>query len=592
MGALTDSINDLRTNARQWEAFYHRGHCVVLAPPGSGKTKLLTTRLAYDLFNHIPEPHGAACITLTNAAARQLQRRVETLGAPQRSTLFIGTVHSFALRQVVLPFARLTGKAELLSLGIASDKQERAAYVEAVAHVFGDPRYPSDYVEEVKARRRSLDTAPVTPGNPYLAAERRYRDNLRRQGLMDFDDVVEAAVDIVEHNPALRDVLMARYPHLYIDEYQDLHPGLDRLIRALCLGEAKAELFAVGDPEQALYGWAGSNPDLLFDLASQPDVHSVRLEHNYRCGHEIIRVANCIQRGHTMVGHRDGGDITTTRCPGGFPDQCEHVVGVVRQAVASGAVLHEIAVLCSTNRECKEVAKAMRDNGIPAFIREDAYRLNRATSFVENCTSWIAAGREFSDARLGNLLRDWRRLLTPSWTPQHDGALVEVLLDYPTRPDTAASALLADLFVLGLAGVFEQQAQAEEARALEQMKEHFADGGHHPLTVKDLAERVRRTNRVEVTTMTASKGLEFDIVLILGMDEKHVPHFKSANDQAKLNEDRRKFFVSITRARQAVHIFYSGFVRWPSGRSATAGPSRFLLEAGLITSASSPSRLW
>jgi DNA helicase II / ATP-dependent DNA helicase PcrA len=109
VSALSDSIAELRTNPRQWEAFSTEGNCVVLAPPGSGKTKLLTTRMAHDLLTTIPLPHGAACITLTNAAADELRRRVDRLGVPPRSTLFVGTVHSFALRQVLIPFAAMLG---------------------------------------------------------------------------------------------------------------------------------------------------------------------------------------------------------------------------------------------------------------------------------------------------------------------------------------------------------------------------------------------------------------------------------------------------------------------------------------------------
>ncbi|WP_156757006.1 ATP-dependent helicase [Actinokineospora pegani] len=580
MGTLTDSINDLRTNKQQWEAFSHRGHCVVLAPPGSGKTKLLTTRLAHDLFNRIPEPHGAACITLTNAAARQLQRRIEALGAPRRSTLFVGTVHSFALRQVLLPFASLTGKADLLELGIASDRQERSASHQAVNEVFGKMRYPDDHAKEIQARRRRFTVAPVS--DSYTAAGLRYRELLRGRGLMDFDEVVEAAVDIVEGNPVVRDVLMSRYRNLYVDEYQDLVPGLDRLLRSLCLDAGTAELFAVGDPEQALYGWAGSNPELLFDLAAQEGVHPVHLEHNYRCGHEIIRVANLIQRGHAMVGDNQGGAVTVTHCPGGFADQCANAVTAVQRATTHGTALHDIVVLCSTNRDCEQAAQALRDNGIAAFVRESGYRLTLATALVEKCASWAALGQELSDARLGTILRDWRKLLSLSWTPQHDTALVKALLGFSSRVHAPAATLLDELEELGLDGVTRRRFQAEDARELRNMRDVLSDRDKPLTTVNDLAERVRRSDRVEVTTMTSSKGLEFDVVLILGMDEKCLPHFKSMDDAARMNEDRRKFFVSVTRAKNEVHIFYSGFVQWASGSVAQAGPSRFLHEAGLI----------
>lgn len=138
MSALAKAREQLRTNERQWQAFVTEGHCVVLAPPGSGKTKLLTTRLANDLVTRIKRPHGAACITLTNAAADELERRLEALGVERRSTLFVGTVHSFALTRIVLPFAAVGGYPELANPRIASDRQVKAALDEAVSDFYRD----------------------------------------------------------------------------------------------------------------------------------------------------------------------------------------------------------------------------------------------------------------------------------------------------------------------------------------------------------------------------------------------------------------------------------------------------------------------
>jgi hypothetical protein len=139
VSALADSISDLEANPRQWEAFTAKGNCVVLAPPGSGKTKLLTTRMAHDLLTSVP-PHGAACITLTNAAAAELRRRVDHLGVPPRSTLFVGTVHAFALRQVLIPFAAMLGLPQYAAPEFISDNQRNELIESAIAGVFGRHR--------------------------------------------------------------------------------------------------------------------------------------------------------------------------------------------------------------------------------------------------------------------------------------------------------------------------------------------------------------------------------------------------------------------------------------------------------------------
>jgi DNA helicase-2/ATP-dependent DNA helicase PcrA len=155
-------------------------------------------------------------------------------------------------------------------------------------------------------------------------------------------------------------------------------------------------------------------------------------------------------------------------------------------------------------------------------------------------------------------------------------------MDYGARRHASASALLNDLLAVGLARALQRPAQAEEAAEVRRMKAALETGALKELSISDLAEEARKVDRVEVTTMTSSKGLEFDVVLIVGMDEKWVPHIASMNDPEKLAEDRRKFYVSVTRARDQVRIFYSGFVTWNRGSASYAGASRFLREAGLV----------
>jgi DNA helicase-2/ATP-dependent DNA helicase PcrA len=209
---------------------------VVIAPPGSGKTKLLTTRLAYDLANKIPRPHGAACITLTNAAAEELRSRGDQLGIEDRPNLFIGTVHSFALRKIIEPFASVVKRPELAHVSIASDGQCAQAYDEAMSEALGryeDPKYVRSTIE-FNRQRLSSDEEWARSGSVVRQVARLYERKLTDKGLLDFLDIVAIAVELVEKHKVIRRVLTAQYPHLYVDEYQDLAPGLDRhLVRRL-----------------------------------------------------------------------------------------------------------------------------------------------------------------------------------------------------------------------------------------------------------------------------------------------------------------------------------------------------------------------
>jgi len=438
MTALERAREELRANPRQWEAFTSSGHCVVLAPPGSGKTKLLTTRLAEDLLTRVPHPHGAACITLTNAAADELERRLRALGVPRRSTLFVGTVHGFALSRIIAPYARVAGLSEVAEATVASDEHRRASFQQALADVYL-PGEDIRFVGSTMERRRRLMTEDdaweqVDPKVPQLIA--RYEEALRRRGLIDFEDIVRIAVELVEQHEFIRRALVARFPNLYVDEYQDLAPGLDRLVRALCFDyAANAELFAVGDPDQAIYGWTGTRPELLGELAAMSGVKAVGLEINYRCGREIIRCSKlALGEERQVEGVREGGTVEAHNCSDGFASQCEQAAELAREAHAAGTPLEEIAVLCARNDECAEAAGILRAAGVPVFQRgKDEYAVTPATLLVEALAAWATLPRGTSGQRLGELLRRWRFLVGASNGIAAAAALVKTLLEFSDR---------------------------------------------------------------------------------------------------------------------------------------------------------------
>lgn len=415
-------------------------------------------------------------------------------------------------------------------------------------------------------------------GGGVIKAARLYETKLAQNGLHDFNGVVITSVDLVENHHFVRRALTAQFPHLYVDEYQDLAPGLDRIVRALCFDHpANAELFAVGDPDQALFGFTGTRPELLDELAARRDIRTVELTRNYRCAAEIIKVANRMRGDRPpIVGDRPGGEVSAVLCPGGLPDQYAHVVAAVRRAQKAGTDLHEIAALCPTRQICVEVTTALRKAGIPLFFRDtNEYRATSATLFVEGTAAWAAAGREDSGYRLGDLLKRWRYLLGPLWTRQRDRDLVAMLIGWADRRDELATTFLEELDAIGLGDALRQVALAADAPEVKRMAVVM-----RPLCLGELATRALPRDRVEVTTTTSSKGLEFDVVLIVGADEQLMPSYLSETPE-DLAEDRRRFYVSITRVRNELWIFYSAFVLTKYARRINAGASRFLMEVGL-----------
>jgi DNA helicase-2/ATP-dependent DNA helicase PcrA len=578
VSALSDSRDELRANDRQWEAFETTGHCVVVAPPGSGKTKLLTTKMAYDLATTIRHPHGAACITLTNAAADELHRRLEVLGVASRSTIFVGTVHSFALTRVIVPFATAAGMDELTDLKIASDRQVKALLRRAIADFYaeGERRYVDTTV--LRLRKMMDEGAWNRVGGRAFEVNARYEELLRQEGWTDFDEIIRASVELVERHSFVRRTLVARYPYLYVDEYQDLAPGLDRLVQALCFGDASnATLFAVGDPFQSIYGWTGSRPELLKELSQRPGVKPVELETNYRSGSEIIRVSSdFLGEDRCVRGTREGGNVSAHYVPAGFDDQVREAAEIVEGCVAEGTPYDEIAVLCHSNIECLAAAAGLRAAGVPTFVRDnDEYRLTPATLLIESLAAWATMPRGQSGQRLGDLLRRWC-----SFVRGMDVHLVRYLTQTEDLASRPATSFLDEIEVLGLGQSLESLSRADDAIEVGKLRSSLAGGNLAGITVTQLADRAKALGRVHATTMTASKGLEFDVVIVLGVEQGKIPFFSSRGED--LLEDRRRFYVSLTRARDAVHIFYSGWFVWPSGSVNEDGPSQFLMELGLV----------
>ncbi|NEW30413.1 ATP-dependent helicase [Nocardia cyriacigeorgica] len=582
---LTQAVDELRSNPEQWQAFATDGHVVVHAPPGSGKTKLLATRVAFDLVNKIPPPHGAACVTLTNAAAEELRARIEAIGSSRRPTLFIGTVHSFAYTKIILPFAELTGRAELTHRSVATKAETQSAMKAAIASTpsAGDDRY-LDSTINVLRNRFATDEQWAAAGDVVFDVAQRYLNNLASANLIDFTGIIEAAVEIVEKSRTVRKVLNAKYPSIYVDEYQDLAPGLDRLVKALCFDYfTESDLFAVGDPDQAVFGFNGAKPELLHDLSCRQGVTPIQLKSNYRSGHEILRVAKSMKHSeYEVVGRRVGGRVRATFCPGGSAGQSVQAADYIQELQQQGVSLNEIVVICPDNRFCGVAAIALRQRQLPVFFRNSQeYGLSTLTSFVERCVVWSSLACDEDEYRLADLQRRWRSLLGNHWDWSRAVELTRVLLEIRRHLDDPASSAIESLRDAGLDIASKRPQFAGDAPDAEAMHLAVTTGALKDFSTRAFAQRVRKSDCVEVTTMTSSKGLEFDHVVILGMNQNLVPHFNAIGNPEKMAEERRKFYVSLTRARESIEVYYSDQINWTKSTS-RAEPSIFLDEAGLL----------
>ncbi|MEV7145384.1 ATP-dependent helicase [Streptomyces sp. NPDC093084] len=588
MSALLSSIDDLKKNEKQWEAFTATGNVVVVAPPGSGKTKLLSTRIAYDL-ELLTQPQGIAGITLTNAAAGELRRRVSQLGVRPRANVFLGTVHSFALRRILLPFAEVCGMGDLVKCEVATRRQANAAFRQAIGLVYAAWEDTRGIQSTVQRHRKMLASENEwrLAGEKIRQVASHYDRILASQNLTDFDTLIASAVQLVQENEFVRGLLVSQYPKIYVDEYQDLAPGLDRIIRLLCLeGSKRAQLFAVGDHDQAIYGWTGTRPELLHELSAHPAVYPpVRLNKNYRCAREIIDSASLLLGIDGVEGVSDGGQVESFYCRTGVVGQAELAADLAEQAISEGTPAHEIGVLCPIGHYSKTAVDVFRRRGIPVRDNASPYSSSRAALFVEKLAAWVVHGEAGSDFDFSELIAEWRYFLRGELGDLSvELRLMGIVRDSKAVDAETAYNFLERLLKAGLSVVQQDPAMAEDAAALAEMVDAFQDEGElGDWLISDLADRGMRAGRVAVYTVASCKGLEFDISIILGADEGMMPHFTSLRDGGKLAEDRRKFYVAVTRSRHKTYILYSFFPEWaPGKRGHPNGPSRFLREMGLL----------
>ncbi|MEA2497372.1 MAG: ATP-dependent helicase UvrD/PcrA, partial [Thermoleophilaceae bacterium] len=268
------------------------GNVVVRAGPGSGKTRTLVARAGYLLEAEVSRFRGVACITYTNAAADEVRHRLRRLGVITEQRLTCSTLHAFCLNNVLRAFAPLTG-AWLPAAGQVLDE---AGAVDLLQRCFddlgiGDLQARYRLATATKIRRAIACHETTDSFDPReIQAARRYELRLEAAQAVDFEAMVIRALRVVRSHEGVRDLLRARYPHLIVDEYQDLGGVLHQLVLAL-RDQADITVSAVGDADQSVFGFTGADPRYIDELASRPDFASVELQVNYRSGQAIIQAS-------------------------------------------------------------------------------------------------------------------------------------------------------------------------------------------------------------------------------------------------------------------------------------------------------------
>ncbi|MGK2947130.1 MAG: ATP-dependent helicase [Acidimicrobiales bacterium] len=526
---------------------------VILAPAGSGKTRVLTRRIAHRVATGGIDPRHVLALTFTRKAAGELDERLRRLGL--RGDASTGTFHAVAwglLRtrwsdQGRTPLTLLDRKGRLLAEVARSapgrDKRQTTADL-ATEIEWAKARMvtPDAYAEAVAAAGRKPALRPELVAEGYAAYERRKQ----RGGLVDFDDLLALCARAIEDDDRFAAAQRWRFRHLFVDELQDVNPLQFRLLEAW-RGD-RYDVTAVGDPQQAIYGWNGADAGFLLDIHRHwPPAEVVELDRSYRSTPEILGAAAAVLRS----ARQPAREVQATRPSGVAVRLHEHaddraeamaIAGALRLAHLPGRPWADQAVLVRTHAQTHLITEALRGAGIPHRVRGGATFLDRPE--VRRTL------RELRSATvpLGTALADLE-LQLEAMEQEPDGPAVDDdatgdpgRLERLTDEREALAALLRmgrdylRLDPTGRAGTFSTWLVA---------------------TVQSEGDAVSgRADAVEVATFHAAKGLEWAVVHLAGVEEGYVP-ISHARTAAAKAEEARLLYVAMTRAQRELHITWA-----------------------------------
>ncbi len=633
LSAILDPLNEAQRRA----VTAGPGHLLVLAGAGSGKTRVLVHRIAWLLATGEATPWSVLAVTFTNKAAGEMRARIEALLGRPLGGMWVGTFHGLAHR-LLRAHADEAGLPEGFQVLDADDQ------LRCIRRVLRDleidetrlaARAVQGFINGCKdegTRAAHLDPPDGDPRAALLArAYAAYEELCARAGLVDFAELLLRAHELLRDDERLGARYRERFSHLLVDEFQDTNAIQYAWLRLLAGGGA--QVFAVGDDDQSIYGWRGARIENIQHFPGDfPDVTTVRLEQNYRSTEHILAAANAV------IAHNRGrlGKNLWTRGARGEPvrvyrafndlEEARYVVAVVRAHLEGGGRRDEVAVLYRVSAQSRVIEEALLAAAIPyrvhgglrfyeraevkgalAYLRLAVNRADdaafervvnlpargigartlealRARARERRCSLWEAAGTLLAEGTLG---------------ARAAGAVARFLELIERIAETIAGCRLEEAVeeTLAASGLLEHYRADKGDRAqtrVENLVElasaaaqfeasHDGEGEPLPAFLAQAAleageEQVEAGGEgVSLMTLHAAKGLEFPVVILCGMEEGLFPHQRSLDEPQRLEEERRLCYVGMTRAREALHLTHAESRR-VHGSDLHPAPSRFLRE--------------
>jgi DNA helicase-2/ATP-dependent DNA helicase PcrA len=629
---LIDLLESL-TEAQRQAVTHIDGPLLILAGPGSGKTRVVTHRVAW-LLRHGIRASRILALTFTNKAAEEMRARLATL-APA-DPVWMSTFHRFCAR-LLRQYAPLVGLEANFAIYDTGDS--RTALRRTMAALgLEDARFTPDQVSSAiswaKNNLIGADQYQPKPGNPLGAvvgqAYPQYQARLLRSNAVDFDDLLLHVARLLRENPEVREQLDDRYRYILVDEYQDTNLAQYAIVRALSINHPN--LAVTGDPDQSIYGWRGANLSNILDFEKDyPDVHVVRLERNYRSTQRILRVAdelisrNVRRKPKRLFTENEEGPPVRFVKFASQQSEAESIAARIANEVHAGRRRpRDFAVFYRTNALSRSLEFALRDAGVPYqmvngvefYQRQEIKDVLSYLAVLNNPRDDVALERIINTPARGigkTTLEKLREHARGRGRPLIEAARESGLVAGLTGRATVAVAgfvALIDRLALHVHGSVEEllghvlaesgyqemlrdSAVTEDQDRLANIEElltaarqfdeqHAAPGGleeflEQACLVNETDDWEAAGDRVTLMTLHGSKGLEFPVVFIIALEEGLLPHERSREHPDQLEEERRLLFVGMTRAQQELQLSLARYRQF-RGRQGMTVPSQFLME--------------
>jgi len=632
------SVFDLETllNPVQLEAVRHGdGPLLVLAGAGSGKTRVLTFRIADLIRRRGVAPGQILAVTFTNKAAGEMRDRLAQLLGPRESRmLWIGTFHAICSRVLRVSGAPIGIDPRFV---IYDEDDQRSLMREIVRDLGADERQfpPAAVLAEISNAKNALvDHVSFASRAETFREEvigRLYGGYSRRFAechALDFDDLLMRAVQLFREHPPVLAEYQARFRHILVDEYQDTNHT--QFVLVSLLARRHRNLCVVGDDDQAIYRWRGADVRNILEFERDyPEARIVTLEQNYRSTRRILAAASAVIRRNPhrhaktlWTENPEGDEVTLYEAFDGY-DEARYAGEQIRAHVASGSRAGEVAILYRTHAQSRQFEEMFLRLGIPYQIVGGVRFYERAE--IKDILAYLRLGYNPADEaslrRVLNVprrgvgeatvrrLEAWARAEgVPLWGalrragdagigPQVRRGIEEFVstvdaLAAITADHTAREVLERALDLTGYRSMLESEATDEayarlenldELAAVAQEVEEMTGEGtleaflQHLALQTDVDTFEERADRVTLMTLHSAKGLEFPVVVLAGLEEGVFPHARAVEHNASLEEERRLCYVGMTRARSRLLLTYAR-QRTTYGLSRPSLPSRFLAE--------------